>query len=148
MMQVICSKQTIRDSQPTKVGFVSTHQIFRVGLKETLRSFVDVDVTRLHRRGEEWHKGGGWKPKPITALQYWFLGILWVPAEWEGKTAETNRQDGASEWRRRRRREWAPVKISSPLGDQLSSITRRIQLQREAERDTASICHTLTAGRV
>lgn len=30
----------------------------------------------------------------------------------------------------------APVKIppSSPLGDQLSSITRRIQLQREAER--------------
>lgn len=41
-----------------------------------------------------------------------------------------------------------PVKISGPLGDQLSSITRRIQLQREAERDTASICHTLTAGRV
>lgn len=28
----------------------------------------------------------------------------------------------------------APVKISGPLGDQLSSITRRIQLQREAER--------------
>lgn len=39
----------------------------------------------------------------------------------------------------------ASVKISGPLGDQLSSITRRIQLQREAERDTASICHTLTA---
>lgn len=28
----------------------------------------------------------------------------------------------------------ASVKISGPLGDQLSSITRRIQLQREAER--------------
>lgn len=28
----------------------------------------------------------------------------------------------------------APVKISGPLGDQLSSITRRIQLQGEAER--------------
>lgn len=41
----------------------------------------------------------------------------------------------------------ASVKISGPLGDQLSSITRRIQLQREAERDTASICHTLTAGK-
>lgn len=42
----------------------------------------------------------------------------------------------------------APVKIDGPLGEQLSSITRRIQLQREAERDTASICHTPTAGRV
>lgn len=39
------------------------------------------------------------------------------------------------------------VKISGPLGDQLSSITRRIQLQREAERDTASICHTPTAAK-
>lgn len=28
----------------------------------------------------------------------------------------------------------APLKISGPLGDQLSSITRRIQLQREAKR--------------
>lgn len=28
----------------------------------------------------------------------------------------------------------ASVEISGPLGDQLSSITRRIQLQREAER--------------
>lgn len=39
------------------------------------------------------------------------------------------------------------VKISGPLGEQLSSITRRIQLQREAERDTASICHTAAAGK-
>lgn len=41
-------------------------------------------------------KDTGWKSKPITALQYWFLGILWVPAEREGETTETNRQGGGS----------------------------------------------------
>lgn len=69
----------------------------------------------------------GWNQ---NQLQLGAVGLRGFTGEEETAGKEARRREGVMVLAV----EEAPVKISGPPGDQLSSITRRIQLQREAER--------------
>lgn len=84
---------------------ISVHRPNILGLKETLICKCWCHQTPQTWRGMTWEGLGGQTNYSPAVLVF---GILWVPAEREGKTAERNRQDGLSEWWRRRRRESAP----------------------------------------
>lgn len=108
------------------------------------------------RHGGKWHRWVEIKTNYRFGVLV-FRDFIGASSQWgekmtTGKKKKKKRLDMGSEWWcRRQTRESAPRSVYEnqwPLGGQLSSITRRIQLQREAERDTASICHTLTVGKI